>query len=1142
VAASSFDAKRARLICRAAYTAPGPEVIESPGQGSPSYLRKAPSKTKNVTQETEQAETPRGPARRGEEYFRAAFEQSPMSTQIFSAEGRTVWVNRAWERLWGVTLELLGDYNILEDPQLEAKGIAPLLRKAFAGAPVELPAILYDPEETIPNVTSNPEPGRWVRAFAFPVLDEAGAVREVVLMHEDITARRRAEEEARRWSEVFEHVQWGVVLGDVESGTLLAMNPAYARMHGQSVGELSGRPIAEVYAPEERDKLAEQLRVTVERGHSAFKSVHVRADGTRFPVAVESTAIRDEGGRLLYLAAHVQDITERERVEEELRRSEENYRSLLENANDIIYSHDLEGNYLSINRAGAEITGYTREEILGGLNIAQVVAPEHLELARRMTMRKLGDPSPTVYSVDIISRDGRRLTVEVSTRISYRDGVPVAVEGIARDVTERKRAEAELERSKRQIEIILQGVAESIIAQDTEGHLVYANDMAAHSMGFASAEELLGVSAKELVGRYEVFDEAGAPFPHELLPARLALKEGRSASAVMRYRFKGTGEERWSSVKATPVFDEAGRVRYAISIFQDITERRRAEEAQRFLAEAGGAIASSLDYETTLASVARMAVPVLADWCSVDVLEEDGTLRRLAVAHVDPKKVEWAYELQERYPPDMSAEQGVPQVLRTGKSELYPEIPDEMLAAAAVDEEHLRIMREIGFTSVIIAPLVAQGRTLGAITFISAESGRRYGRDELALAENLAHRAGIAVDNARLYRTAQEANRLKDEFLATVSHELRTPLTAILGWASMLRKTEFDRETAHGALETIERNARAQNQIIEDLLDVSRIVTGKLRLDVRQVEPASFIEAAVESVRPAAEAKGVRLTKSLDVGALALSGDPARLQQVVWNLLSNAIKFTPRGGRVEIAFARADSNAEIVVSDTGQGIKPEFLPYVFDRFRQADSSTTRRHGGLGLGLAIVRHLVELHGGTVRAESEGEGRGSTFVVTLPLAPARRGEEDEAAVPQQAQAGAAARESADELRGLKILVVDDEEDTRDFLRAALGGCGAEVLTAATAREAARLAAGSRPDVLISDIGMPDEDGFELIRRVRELPAESGGGVPAIALTAYARTEDRLRVLRSGYQMHLAKPVELAELIAVVASLVGRRRDEG
>ncbi len=1092
-----------------------------------------------MTQELEQAEPLRDRVRPSEELFRSAFEQSPMSTQILSPDGRTVWVNRAWEHLWGITLERLGDYSVLEDPQLEEKGIAPILRRAFAGEPVELPVILYDPEETLPHVTSNPEPGRWVRAFAFPVIDEAGVLREVVLMHEDITARRRAEEQARRWAEVFEHVQWGVVLGDPETGNLLTMNPAYARMHGFEIEELAGRPIADMYAPEAREALAEQLRVTLEQGHSAFKSLHVRGDGSVFPVAVESTAIKDEDGRVLYLAAHVRDITERERMEEELRRSEENYRGLLENANDIIYSHDLAGNYLNINRAGSEITGYTREEILGGLNIAQVVAPEHLEVAKAMTMRKLHDPSPTIYAVDIITRDGRRLTVEVSTRISYRDGVPVAVEGIARDVTERKRAEAEIQRSKKQIEIILQGVAESIIAQDTEGRLIYANDMAARTLGFESAEELREVPTREVLRRFEVFDEDGAPFPHELLPGRIALKEGRSASAVMRYRYRGTGDERWSSVKATPVFDEEGRVRFAISIFHDVTEGRRAEESQKFLVEAGGVIASSLDYETTLASVARMAVPVLADWCSVDVLEEDGRLKRLAVTHVDPKKVEWAYELQERYPPDMNSERGAAQVLRTGRSELYPEIADEMLVAAAIDEEHLKIMREIGFTSAIIAPLVAQGRTLGVITFISAESGRRYGREELALAENLAHRAGIAVDNARLYRKAQEANRLKDEFLATVSHELRTPLTAILGWASMLRKTEFDRQTARNALETIERNARAQSQIIEDLLDVSRIVTGKLRLDVRQVEPASFIDAAVESVRPAADAKGVRLSKALDTGSVALSGDPARLQQITWNLLTNAIKFTPRGGRVEIRLARTGSNVEMAVSDTGAGIKPEFLPYVFDRFRQADSSTTRRHGGLGLGLSIVRHLVELHGGTVRAESAGEGQGSTFTVTLPVAPLYRKASGEArATHTRADVRAGVEDCPEEIAGLKILVVDDEEDTRNLLSVVLGECGAEVLTAGTAREALEHAARSMPDVLISDIGMPDEDGFELIRRVRELPAESGGGVPAIALTAYARAEDRLRVLRSGYQMHVPKPVEMAELLAVIASLVRRK----
>ncbi|HVF42845.1 MAG TPA: PAS domain S-box protein [Pyrinomonadaceae bacterium] len=1094
-----------------------------------------------MTQELEQAETPRGPARRSEELFRAAFEQSPMSTQILSPDGRTVWVNRAWERLWGVTLEQLGDYNVLEDPQLEEKGIAPHLRRAFAGEAAELPAILYDPEETIPNTSSHREPARWVRAFAFPVMDESGGLREVVLMHEDITARRRAEEEARRWAEVFEHVQWGVVLGDAETGKLLAMNPAYARMHGYEVEELAGRPIADVFAPEVHGTLAEHIRTTVERGYNTMKSLHVRKDGSVFPVAVETTAIRDERGRLLYMAAHVQDITERERVEAELRRSEENYRGLLDNANDIIYSHDLAGKYLAINRAGAEITGYTREEILGGLNIAQVVAPEHLEVAKAMTALKLKDPSPTVYAVDIVTRDGRRLTLEVSTRISYRDGVPVAVEGIARDVTERKRAEAEIQRSKQQIEIILQGVAESIIAQDTEGRIVYANDMAARSLGYSSADELLELPSKEIVKRYEIFDEGGGPFPAERMPARVALREGLSASAVMRYRSVGAGEERWASVKATPVFDEEGRVRFAISIFQDITERRRAEESQKFLAEAGSRIASSLDYETTLASVARMAVPVLADWCTVDVLEEDGRLKRLAVTHVDPKKIEWAYELQERYPPDMNAAQGVPQVLRTGRSELYPLITDEMLVAGAIDEEHLQIMRGIGFTSAIIAPLVAQGRTVGVITFISAESGRRYGQEELALAENLAHRAGIAVDNARLYRSAQEANRLKDEFLATVSHELRTPLTAILGWASMLRKTEFDRQTAQNALETIERNARAQSQIIDDLLDVSRIVTGKLRLDVRQVEPVSFIDAAVESVRPAAEAKGVRLSKVLDTGPTALTGDPSRLQQVVWNLLTNAVKFTPRGGRVEIRLSRVGSSLEIAVSDTGAGVKREFLPYVFDRFRQADSSTTRRHGGLGLGLSIVRHLVELHGGTVRADSAGEGEGSTFTVRLPVAPVVG---RDAATEARGAGGASAERVAPaddcpaEIVGLKILVVDDEEDTRDLLRTALGGYGAQVLVAATAQEALDIAASEKPDVLVSDIGMPDVDGFELIRRVRELPAESGGGVPAIALTAYARAEDRLRVLRSGYQMHVPKPVEMAELLTVIASLVKRK----
>ncbi|HYJ47298.1 MAG TPA: ATP-binding protein, partial [Pyrinomonadaceae bacterium] len=385
---------------------------------------------------------------------------------------------------------------------------------------------------------------------------------------------------------------------------------------------------------------------------------------------------------------------------------------------------------------------------------------------------------------------------------------------------------------------------------------------------------------------------------------------------------------------------------------------------------------------------------------------------------------------------------------------------------------------------------------------------------------------------------AEEANRTKDEFLATLSHELRTPLTAMLGWTKMLRMKELDEATAARALETVERNAKAQAQLIEDLLDVSRIITGKLRLDVRPVELLSIIEAAMDAVQPAANAKTIKLEASLDPGAGPVSGDAARLQQIVWNLISNAVKFTPRGGHVSLQLGRADSHAEITISDTGQGITADFLPFVFDRFRQADSSTTRAHGGLGLGLAIVRHLVELHGGTVRAESRGEGSGATFIVALPLAPVYQKTHTDERVPLENLSSPLAPDYPENLEGLKILAVDDEADTRELLRTVLTECGAEVETAASAREALERMEEFRPDVLISDIGMPNEDGYDLMRRVRGLPRERGGQVPAIALTAYARAEDRLRVLRAGFQMHVPKPVELAELVAVVSSLVERR----
>ena len=436
--------------------------------------------------------------------------------------------------------------------------------------------------------------------------------------------------------------------------------------------------------------------------------------------------------------------------------------------------------------------------------------------------------------------------------------------------------------------------------------------------------------------------------------------------------------------------------------------------------------------------------------------------------------------------------------------------------------------------SLTVSPIRGpDGRVVGASKIARDISDRRHAERELERLLESERRARHESEQAR--REAEEASRLKDEFLATVSHELRTPLTAILGWAHMLRTGQLAGRDALAAYETIERNARAQSQLIDDLLDVSRIITGKLRIDVRPVDPNSFIEAAVEAVRPGAEAKGVRLHKDTEACAAWVAGDPVRLQQVVWNLLSNALKFTPRGGSVEVTLSGDGTHVEIAVSDTGAGIEPDFLPHVFDRFRQADGRITRQHGGLGLGLSIVRHLVELHGGSVRAESAGDGLGATFTVSLPSAPARTGAN--AGADASSAGTPAAYGCPERLDGLRVLIVDDEPDTLLMLKVGLSRCGAEVETAGAAAEALAALDARRFDVLISDIGMPGEDGYELIRKVRSRPADEGGRIPAVALTAYARVEDRLQAIRSGFQMHVPKPVELAELAAVTASLVGR-----
>jgi len=562
------------------------------------------------------------------------------------------------------------------------------------------------------------------------------------------------------------------------------------------------------------------------------------------------------------------------------------------------------------------------------------------------------------------------------------------------------------------------------------------------------------------------------------------------------------------------------------------------EERTFFLLELSRLLGSSLANDRMLSRIARLAVPLLGDLCAIDIQDADGSLRRAACAHVDATKEGVAYEARARYGFSATAPGGVPAVLTSRRSTLVSPATAADLEQAAQNAEQLQLFQQLGVAAWMIVPMIARERAFGVVTFAITESDRRYDRTDLLFAEAVVSQVAVAGDNARLYvaaetarEAAEAANSAKDQFLSTLSHELRTPLNAVYGWATMLERGQLGAEQAQRALQIILRNVNAQVRLIDDLLDLSRVASGKLRLAVQPVDLQRVVEEALDGIRPAAAAKNIRLQPVLASPGGPVSGDPDRLQQVVWNLLSNAVKFTPKGGRVQIQLQRVSSHVELLVSDTGQGIQPDLLPYVFDRLRQGDSSSTRSHGGLGLGLALVRHFVELHGGIVLAESPGEGRGATFVVKLPLTTARPAELAAERTPPTFQ-----RASAQSLAGLRILIVDDDPTAVDLNREILSQAGAEVRGCTSGTDALQILQQWRPAVLVSDIEMPGLDGYTLLRQIRSLDPDQGGKTPAVALAAYDRPEDRVRSLRAGFNFHVSKPVEPDELTAIVASLAG------
>ena len=687
----------------------------------------------------------------------------------------------------------------------------------------------------------------------------------------------------------------------------------------------------------------------------------------------------------------------------------------------------------------------------------------------------------------------------------------------------REAAEREKEAHTR---AILEGALEAVVAMDARGRITFWNPQAERVFG-RRRDEAMGRTFVDLV----LPPELRAEHTREM---RRFLESGEASALNRRVEVNALRQDGTSFPAELAMSPMHVGGAYAFTAFiRDISDRKWAERRLGVQHEVTRALAESPTRDDAAVTVLRTICEGL-DWdLGLAWMVDPGQDCLRCIAPWGRDGGELATDACHTDRTLGRAEELAGHVWATGKPEWLADLGSETAA------RRVTWPAQAGFRAALAFPVVLGGHVLGVMEFFRRQVRQRE-EDVLQMMDAIGAQVGQFYERKRAeeevraaYEEARAANRAKDEFLATLSHELRTPLSAIVGWTHMLRTGQLDPATASRAIETIDRNARVQTQLISDILDVSRIVSGKLHLEVRTLELASTIAAALDTVRPSADAKGVTLVSNVDpAGTMLVSGDPDRLQQVVWNLLANAIKFTPRGGRVELRLRRANTHAEIVVEDTGPGIPRQFLPHIFERFRQADGSSTRAHGGLGLGLAIVRHLGEAHGGTVRADNVTEGTGSVFTVRLPV----MGHEPPV-LAAAAEAPTLALTRSSDLDGLRILVVDDDADTRDMVSAILKSQGAQVEVAASAAEALSALSAARPHILVSDVEMPGQDGYELIRKVRQLPPEAGGKVPAAALTAYARPEDRMRALMAGFQIHVPKPVQPAELVAVVASLAGR-----
>jgi PAS domain S-box-containing protein len=927
-------------------------------------------------------------------------------------------------------------------------------------------------------------------------------------------ALRESEERFARFMQHLPGLAW---IKDLQ-GRYVYANDAAEKAFQTPRARLYGKTDLEVFPA----AVAAQFRENDERALAQGAGVQVvetlaHEDGVLHHSIVSKFPIPGPDGRVAHVGGMAIDVTEHQQAEEALRGSEARYRAIVESQSEMVCRFRPDGEILFVNGAYARVRGVTPESLVG-LSFWQFVPQRD----RPHVMAMLAGLRPDAPEVCIENRfqtsQGIRWILWTNHALTFdAHGRASEVQSSGIDITDRKRAEAALEAKEAELQLVAETTPLILTRCNRELRYLFANRAAAALFGRTPEQmidqpiaQVMGPQAFELIKPHIEQVLRGEPVEYE---------------ALIPY---GTVGPRWMRVNYVPDRDAHGQVTGWVASIVDITDRKRVEQTAQFLADASAALAELKDDETTLQRIATLAVPFFSDWCAVDMLQADGSLRRLAVMHADPAKVKYAYELQRRYPPDPQAPHGIFKVLRTGKPEMVKQITDEQIVTAARDEEHRRVLRDLGLKSYICVPLISRGKALGALTFVTAESHRCYDWAELRAAEDLAQRVVIALENSSLYRALKEADRRKDEFLATLAHELRNPLAPIRNSLHILRLAGAEGAVAEPVREMLERQVNHMVRLVDDLLEVARITQGQIELRAQPIELAAVVRSAVETSRPLLEAARHQLAISLPTEPLVLQADPVRLAQVLSNLLNNAAKYTDDGGQIQLSVRREANDAVICVRDNGIGIPPAMLPKVFEPFTQINRTYGRAQGGLGIGLTLVRSLVEMHGGSVKAQSAGPGQGSEFIVRLPLA-----ERTSGAYPQGDDGPRLAA-----MAPRRILVVDDNRDAADTLAMLLRFLGADVCTAHDGLAALEALKTYRPSVIVLDLGMPGMDGFEVARRVRQEP--TGHEITLIALSGWSQEEDRRRSQEAGIDHHLVKPVDLDALQALLSNLPARPPD--